>query len=479
MPETYRSGLTGSIADLMRQQGQVRARQASATGNAEAQRAATSGQVWGQAIQNIGQGVSGTLRDIAQQREQAPMLALRQKQVEQLTAELNAMDTATAQKKIGELAQMVKASGYDPNAAEPVFAAIAKLSPDYAEPLQRSLMEPELLRQVTDTLISQVPGYKAPSMMQRDPTKDLVNEGTGEIVQRGVAQTTTPTSIDAAILAADQAGNTAEVQRLMGLKEQSSKAGRAPSVVNVQRTEVLLDGKPAFAVFNPQTEKFSINGVDVTARVKPIMPQGPAPERPSVWVQKGTEQKYVTPSDAAGLTAQGWGPSQTRENPTEDERKSAGFHAQMDKAIVIMDKVEDAITPTDLYQIQSLPQKDLMGAINRGKMSEPAKRYIRALMQFTEARLRAVSGASVQPHEYEADRQMFGKQYGETPQLNADRRQARTTVLDSLKTRGGRAMPKDAGSGKVKMQAPDGSTKEVDPSEVEHFKSLGAKVVGG
>lgn len=162
MPETYRSAHTGSIADLMRQRGSVGARSVAAAGDIEAQRIAASGNAWGNAIGNITQGVTGTLRDFAQQRADAPAQQMRQQQSDLLAKQLSALDAETAQKKIGELAQMVKASGYDPGTAEPVFRAIGTLSPDYAEPLMRSLMEPERLRQVTDTLITQTPGYKAP-----------------------------------------------------------------------------------------------------------------------------------------------------------------------------------------------------------------------------------------------------------------------------------------------------------------------------
>lgn len=239
----------------------------------------------------------------------------------------------------------------------------------------------------------------------------------------------------------------------------------------------MVNGRRAFVFFDEKGGATDMAGRPVQA--SPITPEGPAPERPSVWVSKGTEQQYVTPTQAAQLAAQGWGPSQTRENPSEDERKSYGFYKRMVDASRIMDEVEDKLTPTDIYQIQSLPQEDLMGALNRGKMSNEAKRYIRAMMQFTEARLRADSGAAISTGEYAADRQTYAKQYGETPELNTDRRNARQIAMEGVRARAARALPKESGIGKVKMQAPDGTTKEVEPSEVEHYKSLGAKVVGG
>lgn len=226
------------------------------------------------------------------------------------------------------------------------------------------------------------------------------------------------------------------------------------------------NGQPMTKLFNEEELR---NGV-ATYRA-PV--QGPAPEKPSVWVSKGDQQRYVTPTEAGRLSGEGWTASQTRENPTEDERKAAGFYKRMTDAIRVMDEVEGQITAQDLYQMQSLPQEDLIGALNRSKMTEAAKRYVRAMMQFTEARLRADSGAAVQAYEYVADRQMFGKQYGETPQLATDRRTARGVTHEGLRTRAGRALPKDAPP--VVLIAPDGSEKSVPADQVEHYLSLGAK----
>ena len=55
-------------------------------------------------------------------------------------------------------------------------------------------------------------------------------------------------------------------------------APKAPAALSYQAKDVLLDGKPAMASFNPQTGTYTVNGQDVTARVRPIPPQGPGPE---------------------------------------------------------------------------------------------------------------------------------------------------------------------------------------------------------
>jgi hypothetical protein len=124
---------------------------------------------------------------------------------------------------------------------------------------------------------------------------------------------------------------------------------------------------------------------------------------------------------------------------SEDERKSAGFYTQMNSAIKTLESVESKLTDKELYQIQSLPQEDLIGMINRNQLSENAKRYLRAFEQFTEARLRPVSGAAISDSEYARDRRTYARQYGETPTLAKERREARHQALGTLKMRAGRA----------------------------------------
>jgi len=125
---------------------------------------------------------------------------------------------------------------------------------------------------------------------------------------------------------------------------------------------------------------------------------------------------------------------------TEGERKAAGFHGQMEQALGTIERLESQLSDRDLYQIQSLPQEGISGAINRGTMSEAAKQYIQAFNQFTEARLRPVSGAAIADSEYARDRATYGKQYGETPSLATQRQAARSSALESLRVMGGAAV---------------------------------------
>ncbi len=182
-------------------------------------------------------------------------------------------------------------------------------------------------------------------------------------------------------------------------------------------------------------------------------PMGPQPTWQ--WVNRDGKELYTN------RVREGDTPANARVKATEDERKTAGFYGQMSDAIAILNELEPSLAQQELYQIQTLPQEGLVGMANRGELSEAAKRYLRAFEQFTEARLRPVSGAAINDAEYARDRRTYAKQYAETPKLAADRRSARERALDSLRKRAGAAIEaKPTGSPSA---AADGGWSEVAP----------------
>lgn len=202
-------------------------------------------------------------------------------------------------------------------------------------------------------------------------------------------------------------------------------------------------------------------------------PLGPQPAWQWV-VRTGADGK--TKEVYTNRVAEGDQPATNRVKATEDERKSAGWYGQMSDAIAIVDKLEGQLTEQELYQIQTMPQEGLIGMANRNKLSESAKRTLRAFEQFTEARLRSVSGAAIGMHEYAADRRTYIKQYGETPAIAADRKAARARALNTLKIRAGVAFDdgnNDAADTKITVKAPDGSTHDfATQAEADAFKAL-------
>jgi len=201
---------------------------------------------------------------------------------------------------------------------------------------------------------------------------------------------------------------------------------------------------------SPGSVRFSPTGERIAA--VPAAPSSASGE-PLVQVLENGVPVWRTRAQAVGQPAGGGAAARPA---TEGERKAAGFHGQMQQALATINALESQLTERDLYQIQSLPQEGITGALNRGVMSDTAKRYIQAFNQFTEARLRPVSGAAIAASEYERDRATYGKQYAETPTLAAQRQAARTQALEALRVMGGGAIGDAPASPDARTPPPGG-----------------------
>jgi hypothetical protein len=71
--------------------------------------------------------------------------------------------------------------------------------------------------------------------------------------------------------------------------------------------------------------------------------------------------------------------------------------------------------------------------------SSQQQKYRQAQRQFTEARLRADSGAAVPDGEYQQDAQTYFAQPGDTPEVLEQKRIARQQVLDAMAVQSGPA----------------------------------------
>ncbi len=69
--DTYTNPYSGTIADLIARQGDIRARQALTVGEAQARAAEQSGQAWGQAFSGIGQAIGAIPQQVQQAKTQA------------------------------------------------------------------------------------------------------------------------------------------------------------------------------------------------------------------------------------------------------------------------------------------------------------------------------------------------------------------------------------------------------------------------
>jgi hypothetical protein len=106
------------------------------------------------------------------------------------------------------------------------------------------------------------------------------------------------------ITTVDAQGNT--VDQFVVPKEGATYA-HAPKDATLQAKDVLLDGRPALATFNPQTGTYAVGGQDVTARVRPIPPQGAQPSYQWAVPPGASKPVLMTPQEirASGATAVG------------------------------------------------------------------------------------------------------------------------------------------------------------------------------
>jgi hypothetical protein len=209
------------------------------------------------------------------------------------------------------------------------------------------------------------------------------------------------TSIDAAILAADHAGNRTEVDRLMALKARSSAAGRDPrdpvSDTRLQSASVVgPDGKAVMANYNSRTGQYT----DQTGAVIPNARPATTREQASTGVQKRA-LNFLNRAKQADEDLEA----------LEPEIQRMGLGAQ----------VVQEYAPNFLQ-------------------SQTGQSYQQAQRAFTEARLRKDSGAAIPDHEYANDRRTYFAQPGDSAATLEQKRRGRAGILASLALESGTAL---------------------------------------
>lgn len=147
---------------------------------------------------------------------------------------------------------------------------------------------------------------------------------------------------------------------------------------------------------------------------------------------------------------------------SEDERKAAGWLAQANNAyknmLDVLDKSPDADSPSALEAL--LPE----GA--KGAVQSPGRqRYTQAASSFSEAALRAATGAGVNRDEAAQKIRELTPGYFDTPELKRQKADSLKVYLESLNARANRAAPEGyqvptPGGGGQALPKPDGASDE-------------------
>ncbi len=193
-------GYAQSMADLIRQ-----------SGEAQARAVANKGRIWGQAIANIGPQVLGTMADLQRQKQvaqdrasmeqdRAQTRTFQQAQIDNLAADnargdaaaKAAQDAAAARQALDQhrgFVQSMAAVDALPEAERPArYAALLSKAPVGFEGLPAEYKPGVGKALLTEFLTAdeQLKSLTPPPLLQRDPTRDLVNPQTGAVVSPGM-----------------------------------------------------------------------------------------------------------------------------------------------------------------------------------------------------------------------------------------------------------------------------------------------------
>lgn len=283
--EVYDSPHTGSIASLLGRQSSIRANAARDAGNANARAAEIRGQSTANTIGSIGQAATqaiGTIGQLAQDRRNAPMLAQER-------------DLAMRERmaKVAEIDEKLRASRANQEEADAAKAAVQTAMQDAGGDLG-----------------------KAADFLLKGGWVNLAKEVRGQQPKPAEGYTMNP----------------GDVRFGPDNQQVASVPAKPPEPKMFPITVPGPNGEPIRKMV-PESELMS--GV----REYRAPASDGAPERPSVWVAKGGESRYVTPSQAAELSTQGWKAGNSREQgrpvTSGDSGRIADFRTSLDDLFVL------------------------------------------------------------------------------------------------------------------------------------------------
>lgn len=296
MPEIYRSQHQGTIADLIGRRGTAGARAMEVASQAEANRVLQSGQAWGNAVSNIAQGVSGTLADFAQQRANAP----RQAMEDELAQLRLAVETGKlTQQRVAQLGAEIEGQ-----ATRPDGSVDRELLTSLFQQNGISALLPPVLQELDarERTLGKEREATGKQLFQATPAGPVSDDALHTMNQSPEAQPHLRYAFGPGTAGGAERLETDPERRLRESESFAQQQGgvvspngaitlpRREPPVNLQADDVLLDGKPSKAVFNPRSGRYTKNGVDVTERVEPIPPLASGSSEPRPLTQTAEAQ---------------------------------------------------------------------------------------------------------------------------------------------------------------------------------------------
>ena len=160
------------------------------------------------------------------------------------------------------------------------------------------------------------------------------------------------------------------------------------------------------------------------------------PSAPAVPLTKPGGAAIVKPPAGGGL-------------PTEDERKAAGWLAQAENA---WNNMSNIIRKNPQAIEQGLMERVVPEGVANVVRSEDRQMFLQGARSLSEAVLRAATGAGVTYEEARQKVEELTPVYGDKPAVIKQKLDSIKVYLDSLKSRAGRALPKQDQGGQSKPQ---------------------------
>lgn len=160
------------------------------------------------------------------------------------------------------------------------------------------------------------------------------------------------------------------------------------------------------------------------------------PSAPAVPLTKPGGAAIVKPPAGGGL-------------PTEDERKAAGWLAQAENA---WNNMSNIIRKNPQAIEQGLMERVVPEGVANVVRSEDRQMFLQGARSLSEAALRAATGAGVNYEEARQKIEELTPVYGDKPAVIKQKLDSVKVYLDSLKSRAGRALPKQDQGGQSKPQ---------------------------
>jgi hypothetical protein len=379
-------------------------------GNAAADSAARSGQIWGGAVQQLGQQAAGAIQERAAVQQMAKRDAAFVRAVESWDGQdpkalLSSLKMFPPHEAVQMATGVVAFHGMTEKAEEQDFQNLLTLAPLIAK-LPDAVLERwgPALQAKAGPIISKKFGVP-PEQLQQPLAPAQIREFAQSLVPQKEGGDFT--------LGAGETRFGPDGKPIANVPKPPAEPKR--HMVTVPGP----DGKPTFRL---ATEEELAGGLTAYRE-----PKAPADE-PLVQVSVDGVATWVPRSQAAGKPA-----AQAARGATGQERTALGFYNRAQKA-------SDDIAPLEekIAKAGAASQLQLQHGANWMQTDEQ-QAYRQAQRSFTEARLRKESGAAIPDHEYANDARTYFAQPGDSKATLEQKRKARAVVLDGLRFGSGKA----------------------------------------